>query len=142
MLVGTESEMLDGLTGVLGTSDQDDIAAGRVSQSQLVQSQSLTTGLLDPGTSSGGESESSDVQLGDGQESVVVGDGTDDRNRLAFVCLLRTLALCLGHEAGDGDWGSVDARLEQSLEDNFVEVGVGAPCCGRKERSLVSLGSL
>ena len=127
--------MLDGLTSVLGTSQQDDIAASRVSQSQLVQSQSLTTGLLDPGTGSGGESESSDVQFGDSQESVVVGDGADDRNCLAFVCLLCALGLCLGDKSRDRHWWSVDARLEQSLEDNFVEVGVGAPCCGRKKVS-------
>lgn len=56
MLVGSETEVLDSLAGVLGSSQQNNIASSGVSQSQLVQSQSLTTGLLDPGTGSGGES--------------------------------------------------------------------------------------
>jgi hypothetical protein len=48
----------------------------------LIQSQSLTSGSNNASTGSGGESESGNTELGDGQEAVVIGDSANDDNSL------------------------------------------------------------
>lgn len=126
MAVGSESEMLDGLAGVLGAAQQDDVASGRVLDGELVQSQALTAGLLDPGTSSGRESQGGNVEFRDGQQAVVIGDGADNGDRLVLVRLLSALGGDFAGNARERHWGSVDARHKQSLENDLVEVGVGA----------------
>jgi hypothetical protein len=128
VLVRTETEVLDSLAGVLGSSQQNNIASSRVSQSQLVQSQSLTTSLLDPGTGSSGESECGNVQFGDCEETVVICNGSDNSNCLVLVSLLGGLGLCLGDNARNRDGRTVDARLKKALKNDLVEVGVGATC--------------
>lgn len=90
--------MLDGLTGVLGTSQQNHICTSGMSESQLVQSQGLSAGFLDPGAGGGGESEGSHMEFGDSEEAVVIGDGANNGDGLSFVCFLSALGLCLGHE--------------------------------------------
>jgi hypothetical protein len=62
VLVGTEAEVLDGLTGVLGATEENGVGTGRGPQSNLVNGEGLTTSSLDAGTGRGGEAESSDGQ--------------------------------------------------------------------------------
>ena len=38
MLVGSEAEMLDSLSSILGSSEEERVASGRGSQCQLIQS--------------------------------------------------------------------------------------------------------
>lgn len=139
--MGAHAEVLDGLTGVLGTSEQDDVAAGWVPQGELVEGQALTAGLLDPGAGSGCESQSGNVEFRHGQEAVVVRDGSDHSDGLVLVCLLCALGGDLAGDAGDGHWGAVDAGHEKSLEHNLVEVGVSSALKGGKKGQHVDSSS-
>lgn len=77
--------MLDGLTSVLGTTEQNDIATSRCLHGELVEGQAFTTGLFNTGTSGSSESESGNVEFWDSQHTVVVGDGADNADGLVFV---------------------------------------------------------
>ena len=116
MLVWSETEMLDGLSGVLGSSKEKGVASSWGSQCQLIQSQNLSSCGNDAGTSSGSETESSNTKLGNGQQTVVVSNGSNNHYSLV-VGLLGDV----GNDSGDGDWGSVDAGHEESAEDDLVE---------------------
>jgi len=82
VLVRTETEMLDCLSGVLWSTEEKSVASSWGTLSQLIQSQSLTTSCKDASTGGSGEAESSNAELWDGQETVVIGDGTDNDNSL------------------------------------------------------------
>jgi hypothetical protein len=75
--VGTEAEMLEGLTGVLGSTEEDGVGSSGEAGSDLIDGEALTTSLLDAGTSGGGEAESRNGELGDLKHAVVVGNGAD-----------------------------------------------------------------
>ena len=119
MLVGTEAEVLDGLTGVLGATEQQGVGTSGLLKSKLVESQGLAAGSEDASTGGGGEAESSNADLGDGEQAVVIGDGADN-NDGALVVLLD-----LGGNARQGQRGAVDAGHEEAAQDNLVEAGVG-----------------
>jgi hypothetical protein len=119
VLVGTHAEVLDGLTGVLGTAEQQGVATGRSAQGELVQGEGLTTGGQDASAGSGGEAESSNAQLGDLKETVVIGDGANNNNGLAL------LTLGLANNARDRDRGAVDTRHKEASEDDLVEGRLG-----------------
>ncbi len=118
--------MLHRLSRVLRPPQQQCVRSGRRTQSQLVHRQTFTSSSLNPGTGGGGKSESGDAQLGHGQEPVVVGDGSDDDDRLTG--LGSVLIGGYRGNAGERHGGSVDARHEQSAEDGLVEGGVGTAC--------------
>lgn len=102
VLVGAEAKVLESLTGVLGATDQQGVAAGGGTQSQLVEGQGLATGGDDAAAGGSGESQSGDGHLGDLEKTVVIRDGADDDDGL--VLLVADLAL----DAGQGNGGSVD----------------------------------
>lgn len=126
VLVRTHAEVLDCLSCVLGAAQQNDVAAGWVLHGQLIQGETLTAGLLDPGARSGGESEGCDVQLGDLEHAVVVGHGANYGDGLVGVGLLCTLARHFAGDAGDGHGRAVDAGHEEALEHDSVERSVGS----------------
>lgn len=113
--------MLDSLSGVLGTSEQEGVASSRSSQSQLVESQDLSTSSNDARTSGGSEAEGRNAELGYLQETVVVGYGADNHDGLVVRLLGR-----VGHDTGDGDGRSVDAGHKQAAENNLVEGGLSS----------------
>lgn len=119
VLVGTHAEVLDGLTGVLGTAEQQGVAAGRGTESQLVEGQSFATGGDNAGAGSSGESESSDGDLRNLQETVVIGDSTNDDDGLSLGVLVD-----LTLDTREGDGRSVDAGHEEAAQDNLVEAGI------------------
>ena len=119
--VWAKTEVLDSLTGVLWSTEEEGVASGWGAESELIQGEDLTTGSQDAGTGSGGEAERSNAELWNSQETVVVGDGTDDNNGLV-VGLLRDV----GNDSGERHWWSVDARHKQATEDDLVERGLGA----------------
>lgn len=121
MLVGTHAEVLNSLSGVLRSTEEEGVASGRSAESQLIQGEDLTTGGQDAGAGSGGEAESRNAELGDGQETVVVGDGADDDDGLV-VGLLGDV----GDDPGERHGGPVDAGHEEAAEDDLVEGGLGA----------------
>jgi len=95
MLVGSEAKVLDGLSGVLWSSEEEGVASGWGTESQLVQSQNFTTGSKDAGTGGSSETECSNAELGNGQETVVIGDSANDDN--GSLLLLSSM----GSDSGD-----------------------------------------
>ena len=81
----------------------------------MIQGQSLSSSSQDAGTSSGSESESGNTDLGDGQEAVVISNGTDNHNG-ALILLAK-----VRNDTGDRDGRSVNAGHEKSAEDDLVE---------------------
>jgi len=133
VLVGTKAKVLDGLSGVLGTSEEKGIASSRSSERQLIQSQSLSTCGKNASTSSCSESESSNAELGDGQETVVISDGANNNNGLVIGLLGG-----VRNNSRDGDGRSVDAGHEKSAENDLVEGGLGAAWVLSNQRSSKS----
>lgn len=123
VLVRAETEVLEGLAGVLGAPEEEGVGASRSPEGELVESQGLTTGSEDPGAGSGGEAESGDSQLGDGELTVVVGDGADYDDGLVGV-----LVTDIAGDARDRDRRAVDLGGEEAAENNLVEGSVGPAC--------------
>lgn len=121
MLVGTHAEVLDGLTAVLGSTEDQGVASGGGTESKLIQGDSLTTGSGNSGTSSGGESQSGDGGLGERQKSVVIGDSADNDDGA-----LLALLVDVGNNSGQRNGRAVDLGHEESSKDNLVEGGIGS----------------
>jgi len=124
--VGTEAEVLDRLTGVLGSTEEDGVGTGGETGGNLVDGESLTTSLLDAGAGRGGEAHGSDGELGELEEAVVIGDGADNDNGLALVVLRVGLVGGGSDDLGEGDRGAVDLGHHKTAEDNLVEGRIGA----------------
>lgn len=122
MLVGAVTEVLDGLTRVLGATEEQGVATSGGLERELVQGHGLAAGGLDAGAGSAGEAEGRDVDGGDLEEAVVVGDGADDDNG-ALLLLLDVL-----RDTRERHGGPVDARHKEAAEDDLVEARVGAAC--------------
>lgn len=103
--VGTEAEVLDGLAGVLGSTEEQSVGTSGETGGNLVDGESLTTSLLDAGAGRGGEAQGSDGELGELEEAVVVGDGADNDNGLALVGLRVGLVGGGRDDLGEGDGG-------------------------------------
>lgn len=112
--------MLDSLTGVLGSTEEKNVGTSWGTEGELVKGDGLPTGLLDAGTSSGGELQRADAELGKLEETVVIGDGTDNGADLAIVDLGGVLVGGDGDDLGERHWWGVDARHTQSVHgQNF-----------------------
>lgn len=118
VLVRSVTEVLERLTRVLGTAEEEGVAAGGRLERELIEGHGLAAGGDDAGAGSGREAEGRDVGLGGLEEAVVIGDGADNDNG-ALVVLLD-----VGGDATEGDRGPVDAGHEQAAEHNLVEAGV------------------
>ena len=116
VLMGTHTEVLDGLARVLSTTDEDGVGTSGGTESQLIQGQNLTTSLQDTGLGGLGEVKGSNRELGEVQKTRVIGDGTDNNNGLTFLVVL--------DNARNSDGRTVDARHKETLQDNLVEVGI------------------
>jgi hypothetical protein len=116
----TVREVLDSLAGRALALNEDAVRAGGLEESELVESDAAATSLGDAGTGSLRELESADVHLGAEGETVVVGDGADNDSNLTV------LAVHHGSHAGEGKRGAVGLRHAKTLEDDLVEVRVGA----------------
>jgi len=93
--VGSKTEMLESFSGVLWSSEEESVASGWCSESQLIQCQYFSTSGKDAGTSGCSESESSDAELGYRKKTVVIGNCTNNHDgSLLFL-------LSLGNNAGD-----------------------------------------
>ena len=75
--MGTEAEMLERLTGVLGSTEEEGVGSGGETGSDLIDGEGLAAGLDDARAGGGGEAESRNGELGKLKETVVVGDGSD-----------------------------------------------------------------
>lgn len=127
MLVGTHAEVADGLTGVLGTTQQQGVGTSGLFEGQLIESLDGAAGSEDASAGGRGETQGSDVHLGDLEETDIVGDGADNDDRLLLVAVLE-----VGCDTRQGDGRAVDAGHEQSAQDNLVEARVGTACGGKE----------
>lgn len=119
VLVGTHAEVLDGLTGVLGTTEEDGVGTGREAGSDLVDGEDFATGLLDTGTSRSGDAEGSNGELGELQQAVVVGDCADNDNGLVLV---RVIGVLVGSSSNDLGQADRYSKVSTSVEIEAVEI--------------------
>jgi len=99
--------VLDGFTGVTGTTEKESVGTGRLAKCELIKSEALSSSLLDTGTCGTGETEGSDRKLGNLDETLVVSDGTDgDDGVLVSVGPVRLGDLT--SDSRDRERGSVD----------------------------------
>lgn len=117
--------MLNGLTGVLGTPEEDSVGTGRGPEGELVEGDGLTAGSENAGTGGSGEPQSSDGELGDLKNTVVIGDGSDNNDGL--VGLQGLLVVDIAKDPGERDGRAVDLAHEQAAEDDLVEGRLGTP---------------
>jgi hypothetical protein len=75
--VGAEAEVLDGLTAVLGSTEEECVGSSGEAGGDLVDGEGLTAGCEDASACRCGEAHRSDGELGELKETVVVGDGAD-----------------------------------------------------------------
>ncbi len=99
--------MLDSLAVVPFPPQKDDVRAGRSTNSELIESEAFTTRCDDALTSGSRESESSDGELGDLRETLVVKDGTDSDNGLG---VLGVGVAGFFDDSRDGDRRAIDLR--------------------------------
>ena len=104
--VGTEAEVLVGLTGALGATDEDDVGASRGAEGELVEGQALTAGGENAGAGSGSEAESADAELGALGHASVVGDLGNGGHDLALVLLVGGRPLVKRGDLGEGNRGA------------------------------------
>lgn len=121
--VRTEAKVFHGLSGVLWTSKQQCVRSRRRPESELIQSQSLTTSLFNPGSGGRSEAEGSNRQLWDREEAVVICDRSDNNNGLALVRLGN-----IGDNARERDRRTVDARHKKAAKHYLVEIRIRAAC--------------
>jgi hypothetical protein len=126
--VGTEAEMLNSLSGILRSSEEEGVGTGGASQCKLIKGEDFTSSSLDSGSGGGGEAKSCDAHLWDGKETVVISDGTDNNDGLRDGLVLSGWEIGRAHQTGEGDRGAVNARHKEAAEHDFVEVGVGTTC--------------
>lgn len=129
VLVGTHAEVADSLTGVLGAAEQQGVGASGLLEGQLVKGLDGAAGGEDASAGSGGETQGSDVHLGDLEQTDIIGDGADNDNGLLLVAVLE-----VGGDAREGHGGAVDARHKETAQDDLVEGRVGTAC--RRERQM------
>ena len=65
MGVRAETEMLDGLAGVAGATEEDGVGASRSAGGNLVNGQDLAARLLNTGACRGGEADGRNGELGE-----------------------------------------------------------------------------
>jgi len=83
--VWPKTKVLHCLSSILWSPQQQRITPCRSSQSQLIQRKTLATRLFDPSSSRSGEAKGGDGDFGDGEEAVIVCDGTHNNDGLACV---------------------------------------------------------
>jgi hypothetical protein len=130
--VGTEAEVLDGLTGVLGATEEEGVGTGRGAHGQLIDGQGLTTSGDNAGAGSVGVAEGSDRELGELKKTVVVSDGADQDDGLALVSLAGVLVGSGGNDLGERHGRAVDLAHVQTAEDSGVELAVGTAFAQKK----------
>ena len=82
----SETEVLDGLTTVLWTTEEDDLRASWSTHCELIEGDTLSAGFLNAGASSAGETEGADGHLGHGLQSNIVRHCCNNSYCLSLVC--------------------------------------------------------
>jgi single-stranded DNA-specific DHH superfamily exonuclease len=117
VLGSRSSEVLDGFSGVLSSSDQHGVVSKWGSQSKLIESDNFSTMLDNTSSGSLRDTQSSNGDLRKLLNSGIIQDRCNGNNDLSRVGLGSSSKL------GNRDWRSVDVRLTESLQHNSVELG-------------------
>lgn len=117
MLVGAHTEVLGGLPGVPLATEQDGVGTSGRTERELVEGDSLTTGLEDALLRGLGEAEGSDGQLGDLDETDVIGDGANNNDGLGLTVGGGSGLL---EDAGERNRGAVGLGEEEAVEDGLM----------------------
>ena len=117
---GRATEVLEGLAVGAAATEEDCVCTSGGADSELVEGEALTTGLLDACAGRVGEAESADRHLGDVKETGVVDDSADNDGSLAET------SLHVGVDARDGHDRAVVLALHEALEHLLVEGRGGA----------------
>lgn len=115
--------MLDGLTGVPLTPQEQSVRSSGRPKRELIQGQDFTTSVHNPLLCTASESEGGDSEFGEGGQADVVGDGADGDDNLA---LDGGTCRDLFSDGGKGDRRTVDFGHEEPLENDFVKACVCA----------------
>lgn len=110
------AEVLGGLPGGLATPQEDGVGSGGGTEGELIEGQDLTAGLEDAGAGALGEPQSAHGQLGELEETGIIGDGADDNGDLVL------LALGEAGELDEGQGGLVGPAHAEPLQHDAVEV--------------------
>ena len=117
VLVGAHAEVLVGLArGALAT-EEDGVGTGGGAGGKLVEGEAFTAGLEDALARGLGEAEGGDRELGDFDQTDIVGDGADDDDDLAVAASVVGL-LC---DAREGEGRAVDLGEEEAVEDGLKQ---------------------
>jgi hypothetical protein len=112
--------VLDGLTGTLGSAKEEGVSTSGLLESELVKGEGLAASSEDACAGGGSEAQGSDVQLGNVEEAVVVGDSANNDDGF----LLATV-LGVGNDAGQRHRRPVDAAHKETAEHDLIEGRVG-----------------
>lgn len=120
---GSAAEMLASFASIAFSLDEDRVVAGWWHQSQLIECDHLTASLCDSLTSTFSDTESTDAELGNLQQTQVIGDGANDD---CNVVLLGLTLLQQSDDALERDNRLVNFAHKQTLQDDLVELLVRA----------------
>lgn len=128
VLVWAHTKVSYRFSSILGSSEENSVATLGRSKSELVQGQTLSTSSDDALSSSLGESQGGNGELGEFLNSDVIGDGSNDDDGLGWRRTSWDTTAVLGEvdQSRDRDGGLVDLAHEQSSEDDLVESRVGS----------------
>lgn len=102
------TEVLEGSAGSTSTLEQQGVLAGGCTQGQLIESQNLSASLQDALASCLGDMEGAQRHLGNGQQTVIIGNGANNNHgRLWLIGGLEEAS-----DALQRHWGPVDTAHE------------------------------
>ena len=104
-------------TGLGRSSEENSVGSLGGSQSELVESDALTTSLDDSGSGGLGELESADGHLGDLEQTSIIRNGSDDDSSLSAE------GLHVLDDLRERQRSSVSSGGDQSLNDSLVKLG-------------------
>ena len=114
------SEVSHGLASTAVTLQQHRVGSGGSTQSQLIQSDALASGLQDAGTSGLSEAESAHLQGRHFDHANIVSDGSHDHGDLVL------LSLHVLHQSAQTHGRAVDAAHVKTLQNHLRESSVSA----------------
>ena len=95
------------------------VLSKRSSESKLIESQALSTSLLNPSPSSLGEPECSDLESWDLSDANIVGDSPDEHSNLVL------MALHIPTQSGQRERSLVDLAHAKPVTNHLAEMALG-----------------
>ena len=114
---GGTPETLDLTHG--GTTEQEGLGTSGVLHSELIEFSAGATSGNNASAGSLGETESNNVQLGEGELTLIISDATNNDGG-TFDLLTQVL-----NELGEGHWGAVSAGGDKATQNSLAEAGIG-----------------